>query len=140
MRLNKQKEYENEKRSQESPVEREIRHSQDIEYHKEKRSAESHIEKRRRLNKDKVTHKKTYRQSTKDWKEKLIDKASLTHIFTSECRYRPKASMVVVTDKMFTSEQMRLLASSLEYPQRIEWSQSLNRLIVCLFFSCKQIF
>ena len=26
-----------------------------------------------------------------------------------------------------------LLASSLEYPQRIEWSQSLNRLSVCLF-------
>merc|ERR1712121_263419 len=38
-----------------------------------------------------------------------IDKASLTHICTSECRYRPKGSMVVVTDKMFTLKQMRLL-------------------------------
>ena len=54
-------------------------------------------------------HKKTYRQPTKDWKEELIDKASLTHICTSECRYRPKASMVVVKDEMFTSEQMKLL-------------------------------
>ena len=27
---------------------------------------------------------------------------------------------------------MGILASSLEYPQRIEWSQSLNRLSVCL--------
>merc|ERR1712041_23329 len=51
--------------------------------------------KKRRLTKDKATHKKTYRQPTKDWKEELIDKASLTHICTSECRYRPKASMVV---------------------------------------------
>ena len=48
------------------------------------------------------------RQPTKDWKQELIDKASLTHICTSECRYRPKASMVVVTDKMFTSEEMKL--------------------------------
>jgi len=29
-----------------------------------------------------------------------------------------------------------LLASSLEYPQRIEWSQSLNRLSVCLSVLC----
>merc|ERR1711955_91419 len=49
------------------------------------------------------------RQPTKDWKQELIDKASLTHICTSECRYRPKASMFVVTDKMFTSEEMKLL-------------------------------
>ena len=33
-----------------------------------------------------------------------------------------------------------LLATSLEYPQRIEWSQCLNSLSVCLFFSCLQIF
>ena len=52
---------------------------------------------------------KRYRQPSKDWKQELIDKASLTHICTSECRYRPKASMVVVTDKMFTSEEMKLL-------------------------------
>merc|ERR1712002_1109452 len=31
---------------------------------------------------------------------------------------------------------VQLLASSLEYPQRIEWSQSLNRLIVCLSVLC----
>ena len=33
------------------------------------------------------------------------------------------------------------LASSLEYPQRIEWSQSLNRLrILCSLLDCQQIF
>ena len=72
------------------------------------------IQKKRRLTKDKATHKKTYRQPTKDWKEELIDKASLTHICTSECRYRPKASMVVVKDKMFTSEEMQLLTMNNE--------------------------
>merc|ERR1712082_103111 len=36
---------------------------------------------------------------------------------------------------------VQLLASSLEYPQRIEWSQCLNSLSVCsFFFSCLQIF
>merc|ERR1712243_259304 len=39
----------------------------------------------------------------------LIDKASLTHICISECRYRPKASMVFVKENMFTSKQMELL-------------------------------
>merc|ERR1712089_76672 len=77
-------------------------------------SAECQIEKERRLTKDKAAHKKTYRQPTKDWKEELIDKASLTHICTSECRYRPKASMVVVKDKMFTSEEMKLLTMNNE--------------------------
>ena len=72
------------------------------------------IQKKRRLTKDKATHKKTYRQPTKDWQEDLISKASLTHICTSECRYRPKASMVVVKDKMFTSEEMQLLTMNNE--------------------------
>merc|ERR1712041_18664 len=66
-------------------------------------------DKEMRLNKQKKINKNTYRQPTKDWEQELIDKASLTHICTSECRYRPKASMGVVRDKMFTSEQMRLL-------------------------------
>merc|ERR1711889_19595 len=35
---------------------------------------------------------------------------------------------------------VQLLASSLEYPQRIEWSQCLNSVSVCLFCACKQIF
>ena len=46
MRLNKQKEYENEKRFAESQIERQRRLTQDIEHHKEKRSAESQIEKK----------------------------------------------------------------------------------------------
>ena len=33
-----------------------------------------------------------------------------------------------------------LLARDPEYPQRIEWSQSLNRVSVCSLFACKQIF
>merc|ERR1712126_139906 len=109
MRLNKQKEYETEKRSAESEIDKERRLTQDKEYHSQKRSEESEIEKERRLTQDKEYHSQKRRQSSKDWKQELIDKASLTHICTSECRYRPKASMVVVTDKMFTSEQMRLL-------------------------------
>merc|ERR1712240_773537 len=32
---------------------------------------------------------------------------------------------------------VQLLASSLEYPQRIEWSQCLKRLIVCSLLVCK---
>merc|ERR1712041_30579 len=88
------------------------------EYAHDKRSAESEIENERRLQKQKEYEHKRYTKSTeirakkvqqvrekrrepsKDWEQELIDKASLTHICTSECRYRPKASMVVVTDKM----------------------------------------
>ena len=76
-----------------------------------------------RLTKDKIAKHKRYTQATqfrakkieelrekrrqpsKDWKQELIDKASLTHICTSECRYRPKASMVLVKENMFTSKQ-----------------------------------
>merc|ERR1712066_289039 len=61
------------------------------------------------MGKQKEYEHEKHRQPTKDWKQELIDKASLTHICTSECRYRPKASILVVTDKMFTSEQMKLL-------------------------------
>merc|ERR1712112_735354 len=103
-----------EKRSAESQIDKEMRLNKQKEYENEKRSAESDIEKKRRLTKDKATHKKTYRQPTKDWKQELIDKASLTHICTSECRDRPKASMVVVKDKMFTSEEMKLLTMNNE--------------------------
>merc|ERR1712236_67563 len=109
-RLNKQKEYDNAKRSTESEIDKEKRLNKQKEYDNEKRSAESEIERKRKLNKK----KNTYRQPTKDWEQELIDKASLTHICTSECRYRPKASMVVVKDKMFTSEEMQLLTMNNE--------------------------
>merc|ERR1712126_605161 len=91
-----------------SEIEKERRLKKQKEYN-EKRSAQSEIEKERRLTQDKEYHGQKRRQPSKDWKQELIDKASLTHICTSECRYRPKASMVVVRDKMFTSEEMRLL-------------------------------
>merc|ERR1712240_615371 len=104
MRLNKQKKYEH-KRFSESTEFR----AKKVKEVREKRLAESEKETEKRLNKQKQYEHKRYRQPTKDWKQELIDKASLTHICTSECRYRPKASMVVVTEKMFTSEQMRLL-------------------------------
>merc|ERR1711867_42154 len=81
---------------------------------REKRFAESEIEKERRLTQDKEYHSQKRRQPTKDWKQELIDKASLTHICTSECRYRAQASMVVVKDKMFTSEEMKLLTMNNE--------------------------
>merc|ERR1712243_472522 len=127
MRVKKQKEFElqrytqspefrakkvqevREKRFAESEIDKEMRLNKQKEYDHEKRSEESEIEKESRLNKQKEYEHEKRRQPTKDWKQKLIDKASLTHICTSECRYRPKASMVVVRDKMFTSEQMRLL-------------------------------
>ena len=98
----------------ESKIERQRRLNKQKEYDHEKRSAESEIDKQMRQTKDKATHKKTYRQPTKDWEQELIDKASLTHICTSECRYRPKASMVVVKEKMFTSEEMELLTMNNE--------------------------
>merc|ERR1712126_753469 len=113
-RLNKQKEYEHEKRSGESQEDKEKRLNKQKEYDNAKRSAESVLDKQMRQTKDKATHKKIYRQPTKDWEQELIDKASLTHICTSECRYRPKASMVVVKEKMFTSEEMELLTMNNE--------------------------
>ena len=127
LRLTQDKEYHIQKRSEESEIENERRLQKQKEYeHKrytqsrdlrakkvqevrEKRLAESEKEKERRLTQDKENHRQKRRQPSKDWEQELIDKASLTHICTSECRYRPKASMVVVRDKMFTSEQMRLL-------------------------------
>merc|ERR1712240_20720 len=132
MRQEQDKEFHRQKRSAESEKEKEMRQEQDKEFHRQKRSAESEKETERRLTKQKqyehekraaeseiekesrLNTKKKYeherrRQPIKDWKQELIDKASLTHICTSECRYRPKASMVVVTDKMFTLKQMRLL-------------------------------
>merc|ERR1712177_192697 len=109
-RLNKQKEYEHEKRSAESETDKQMRLTKDKEYQSQKRSGESEIERKRRLN----NKKNIYRQPTKDWQQELIDKASLTHICTSECRYRPKASMVVVKEKMFTSEEKELLTMNTE--------------------------
>merc|ERR1712115_589960 len=50
-RLNKQKEYDNEKRSAESEIDKEMRQTQDKEYHRQIR-----------------------RQPSKDWKQELIDK------------------------------------------------------------------
>merc|ERR1712098_831849 len=52
-RLNKQKEYANEKRSAESQIEKEMRLNKQKKYENEKRSAESDIERQRRLNKQK---------------------------------------------------------------------------------------
>ena len=59
--------------------------------------------------KDTTRQHKRYRQATKDWKQELIDKSSLTYICTSEYRYRPKASMVLVYKQKFSDEQMELL-------------------------------
>ena len=89
-------EHEKEKHSKGSPIERERRPSQDKGHHKEKHSTEGPLIKKKRLEADKAIHKKTYRQPNTDCKEELIDKASLTHGCTSECIYRPKASVVVV--------------------------------------------
>merc|ERR1712098_272783 len=63
-RLNKQKEYANEKRSAESQIEKEMRLNKQKKYENEKRSAESDIEKQRRLNKQKEYEDKRYTQST----------------------------------------------------------------------------
>ena len=46
MRLNKQKEYDNEKRSAESQIDKEMRLNKQKEYENEKRFAESDIEKK----------------------------------------------------------------------------------------------
>merc|ERR1712133_171438 len=112
---------------QRRPKTAEQRKEQVKECKRRKRAAESEIETERRLNKQRKYEHKRFSESTefrakkvkevrerrrqpsKDWKQELIDKASLTHICTSECRYRPKASMVVVRENMFTSKQMTLL-------------------------------
>merc|ERR1711881_459849 len=61
-RLNKQKEYDNAKRSAESQEDKEKRLNKQKEYENEKRSTESQIDKEKRQTKDKATHKKIYRQ------------------------------------------------------------------------------
>merc|ERR1712240_107691 len=104
MRLNKQKKYEHKRFTESTDV-----RAKKVKGGREKRLAESEKERERRLTKQKQYEHEKRRQPSKDWKQELIDKASLTHICTSECRYRPKGSMVVVRDKMFTSKQMRLL-------------------------------
>merc|ERR1712126_716162 len=71
----------------ESQIGRQRRLNKQKEYDNAKRSAESEINKEMRQTKDKATHKKIYRQPTKDWEQELIEKASLTHICASECRY-----------------------------------------------------
>merc|ERR1712240_230712 len=62
-RKEKQKEYNHEKRSVESEIEKERRLTQDKEYHSQKRSGESNIEKEMRLNKQKEFELKRYTQS-----------------------------------------------------------------------------
>merc|ERR1712240_919311 len=121
------KEFHRQKRSAESKKERETRLNKKRNYEHEKHGAETEKETERRLKKQRKYEHKRFSESTefrakkvkevrerrrqpsKDWKQELIDKASLTHICISECRYRPKGSMVFVRDKMFTSKQMRLL-------------------------------
>merc|ERR1712240_994478 len=103
-RLNKQKKYDH-KRFSESTEFR----GKKVKEVRDKCLAESEQERERRLNKKKQYDLEKRRQPSKDWKQELIDKASLTHICISECRYRPKASMVLLTDKMFSSKQMELL-------------------------------
>merc|ERR1711942_565164 len=68
-RLNKQKEYDNAKRSAESQEDKEKRLNKQKEYDNAKRSAESVLDKQMRQTKDKATHKKIYRQPTKDWQQ-----------------------------------------------------------------------
>ena len=60
------------------------------------RSKENSEGKKRRKKQDTTRWRKRYRKASKDWKQELIDKSSLTYICTSEYRYKPKASMVLV--------------------------------------------
>merc|ERR1712121_169889 len=101
---NKQKKNDHEKRSAESEKEKEMRLNNQKKYEDKRFSESTEF----RAKKVKEVRERR-RQPSKDWKQELIDKASLTHICTSECRYRPKASMVLVKENMFTSKQMELL-------------------------------
>ena len=47
-----------------------------------------------------------YARKTRNWKNELIDKSSLIYICTSECRYRPKGSVVLVFKQKFTEYQL----------------------------------
>ena len=42
----------------------------------------------------------------KKQKKELIDKSSLIYICTSECRYRPKASVLLVSKQKFNEEHL----------------------------------
>ena len=51
-----------------------------------------------------------YARKTRNWKNELIDKSSLIYICTSECRYRPKGSVVLVSKQKFTEYQLDQLS------------------------------
>ena len=118
-------------RANEDDLTRDQRKHQDAECHRQQRADEDDLTRTERLqgNKQRVVQQRTgeddvarnerrakdkqrHRRRVKDWKDDLMDKSSLTYICTSECRYRPRASMVVVEqtnmNKTFSDEQMKL--------------------------------
>ena len=77
----------------------------------QRRAQESLIDKQRRLeSKRKNAQQKRQGREFMKWRSELIDKASLNYICTSECRYRPKASMTEVimrgNKKTFNMQQI----------------------------------
>ena len=77
----------------------------------QRRAQESLIDKQRRLeSKRKNAQQKRQGREFMKWRSELIDKASLNYICTSECRYRPKASMTEVimrgNTKTFNMQQI----------------------------------
>ena len=46
-----------------------------------------------------------YQQASKDLNKELIDKSYLIYIFTSKCKYHPKASLALVKKQKVTDEQ-----------------------------------
>ena len=62
------------------------------------------------LHKTKQRRRKLYARKTKAWKKELIDKSSLIYICTSECRYRPKGSVLLVSKQNFNANQLQHLS------------------------------
>ena len=65
-------------------------------YNKNKRSMEDPETGEKRKAEDKQRTRKIRAKPSKNWTNELIDKSSLIYICTSECRYRPKGSVVLV--------------------------------------------
>ena len=73
----------------------------------EERRKQDRRHKRQKLNleKDKQRKRKIWGKPSKNWKNELINKSSLIYICTSECRYRPKGSVVLVSKQKFNEIQ-----------------------------------
>ena len=98
-----------ERRVAEDNESRQQRRLQNRQRNKKQRATEGEEKRDQRRAEDRQKKRQSYKEHKVKCIDGLIDKASLTHICVSECRYRPKASMVLVSYNVYTADQKKLL-------------------------------